>query len=76
MAPGVGGIIHMLDQPKCAKQGCEADPFTVIYRVKMNIKITKEDQPVRKTGGLFQKICKFTDKSVYLYIVFLDDGVI
>ena len=52
-AAGVGGTTYMLDQPKWVKQGCEAEPFTIINRVKMNVKITKEDQLAAKSGGLF-----------------------
>ena len=50
MAAGVGGTTYMLDQPKCVKQGCEAEPFTIINRIKMNVKITKENKLPAKSG--------------------------
>ena len=49
----MGGITYMLDKPKWVNQSCEVEPFTIIYRVKMNVKITKEDQLPAKSGGLF-----------------------
>ena len=40
MAACVGGTTYMLDQPECVKQGCQVEPFTILYTIKMDIKIT------------------------------------